>query len=100
MNKYEQITEARRLLNLSERATMNEIKTNYRDLVRQWHPDISEETEEKCTEATAKINHAYEIIIAYCNDYKFSFSKEEVRLHFSEEEWWLDRFGNDPVWAN
>jgi len=98
-NKYQQITEARNLLELPERASMEEIKSNYRNLIRQWHPDTSKETGEKCTEVTAGIIAAYNTIIDYCNQYRFSFSQEEIRLHFSEEEWWSERFGNDPVWA-
>jgi hypothetical protein len=34
-NKYQQITEARNLLELPERASMEEIKSNYRNLIRQ-----------------------------------------------------------------
>ena len=100
MTKFEQITEARKLLELPERASMEEIKANYRNLMRQWHPDISKETKEKCSAVTAKIIAAYDIISEYCSHYKFSFSKEEVRLNSSEEEWWLERFGNDPFWGN
>lgn len=98
MNKYQQISEARRLLALPERATMEDIKANYRNLVRTWHPDRCEHTKEECAEMTASIVAAYRIIIDYCNHYKFSFSKEEVGNHLSEDEWWLERFGNDPVW--
>jgi DnaJ-class molecular chaperone len=99
MNKYQEITEARKLLELPERATMEEIKVKYRNLTMKWHPDRCKETKEKCTEMTAKIVAAYRIIIEYCNHYKFSFSKEEVRNHLSEEEWWFERFGKDPLWG-
>jgi DnaJ-class molecular chaperone len=99
MNKYQQITEARSLLELPERASLEDIKGNFRSLIRQWHPDISEETKEKCTEMTAKIIAAYAMVIDYCNHYRYSFSQEEVRLHFSEEEWWFERFGNDSIWT-
>jgi DnaJ-class molecular chaperone len=68
-NKYQQITEARNLLELPERASMEEIKSNYRNLIRQWHPDTSKETREKCTEVTAGIIAAYNTIIDYCNQY-------------------------------
>jgi DnaJ-class molecular chaperone len=99
MNKYQEITEARKLLGLPERATMEEIKTNYRNLIREWHPDRCKETMEKRTEITARIVAAYKIIIDYCNHYRFSFSKKEVGNHLSEEEWWFERFGNDPLWG-
>ena len=39
MNKYQEITEARKLLELSEHATMDEIKAQYRELLSRWHPD-------------------------------------------------------------
>jgi len=43
MNKYQEITEARALLELPERATIEEIKSNYRRLMRKWHPDHAPE---------------------------------------------------------
>jgi len=38
MRKYQKIYEARKLLELPERATMDEIKTGYRNLIKKWHP--------------------------------------------------------------
>ena len=100
MNKYQEITEARKLLELPERATMEEIKSNYKRLLSKWHPDKCRENNEQCNEVTKKIIAAYNIIITYCNQYKFSFTKEEVKNYLSEEEWWFERFGNDPLWGN
>ena len=97
MNKYQQITEARKLLELPERATMEDIKRNYRNLINAWHPDRCPEGKETCTEMTAKIISAYRTIIDYCNSYQFSFSEEEVRYHLSDEEWWFERFGDAPL---
>lgn len=99
MNKYQRITQARKLLELPERASMEDIRNSYRGLIRLWHPDTSKESKEKCTEMTARIIASYDMIINYCSHYKFSFSQEEVRFHFSEEEWWQERFGDDPVWG-
>ena len=97
MNKYQQITEARKLLELPERATMEDIKRNYRNLINAWHPDRCPQGKEKCTEMTAKIISAYRTIIDYCSSYQFSFSEEEVRHHLSDEEWWFERFGDTPL---
>jgi len=97
--KYQKITEARKVLGLSERATAEEIKTRYRNLLRKWHPDTCEQTKATCEEMTAKIVGAYEMIMDYCSHYRFSFSEEEVRHHLSEAEWWYDRFGSDPLWG-
>ena len=99
MKKYQEITEARKMLQLSERATMKEIKSNYRSLLAKWHPDKCRENKKQCNEMTQKIIAAYKIIINYCNQYKYSFSQEEIRNYLSEDEWWFERFGDDPLWS-
>lgn len=100
MDKYQKITEARKLLELPERATMREIKSRYRSLLAQWHPDKCSEKKERCTEMTRKIIAAYKTIIAYCDQYAYSFSKEEIKNYLAEEEWWFEHFGDDPLWGN
>jgi curved DNA-binding protein CbpA len=46
--KYQEITAARKLLELPETATMTAIKSKYRKLVAKWHPD-------KCLEESAEM---------------------------------------------
>ncbi|MFH0785953.1 MAG: J domain-containing protein [Pseudomonadota bacterium] len=96
--KYQDIIEAKELLNLPDRASMEEIKSNFKNLINKWHPDKCKEDHEKCNEMTTKIIAAYKIVITYCNHYKYSFAEEEVRTYLSAEEWWNERFGNDPLW--
>ena len=96
MNKYDQITEARKILELPERASLDEIKKNYRTLLSRWHPDTCDEDPELCTEMTRKIIAAYKSMLAYCNQYEFSFTEEEMAKACSAEEWWFKRFGNNP----
>ncbi len=98
MKKYQQINQARIMLELPERATMEEIKLNYRNLIRKWHPDKCDSNRDNCKEMTVKIISAYRIINEYCRNYKFSFSKEEVSNYLSAEEWWFERFGKTPLW--
>ncbi len=100
MKKYKQINAARILLGLPERATMEEIKGNYRALIRKWHPDKCKTNNEKCKEMTTKIIGAYRIINDYCNNYKFSFSEKEVGNYLTAEEWWLKRFGGNSLWGD
>jgi len=38
-SKYQEITEALKILELPERATLEKIKSNYRRLLSRWHPD-------------------------------------------------------------
>ncbi|WP_321492126.1 J domain-containing protein [uncultured Desulfobacter sp.] len=100
MIKYNEIVEARGILNLPERASMEEIKSSYRKLIMQWHPDKHPDDNEKCNEMTKKLTTAYKTILHYCNQYKYSFTKEEVERYLSAEDWWFERFGNDPLWGN
>lgn len=99
MSKYEKITEARQILNLPESATMEQIKSNYRRLLARWHPDKCPQDPEKANEMTRKITEAYKIIMDYCTHYRYSFSKEAVKKQRSPREWWLECFGDDPLWG-
>ena len=99
MKTYEKINAARKMLDLPERATMEEIKSSYRTLIQRWHPDKCKANREKCKEMTTQIIAAYRIINDYCKNYKFSFSKEEVNKYLSAEEWWFERFGKNPLWG-
>jgi DnaJ-class molecular chaperone len=97
MIRYQDIVEAKELLNLPERATMEEIKSAYRKLISHWHPDKCNENPEKCDEMTKRIIAAYNTI--YCDQYKYSFTKEDIMNLFSDKDWWFKRFGNDPIWG-
>ena len=97
MKTYQKISEARKILGIPEQATLSEIKAKYRKLIKKWHPDINRENKDQCDEMTKKIVNSYAIILGYCKQYKISFSQEEVKKYLSEEEWWSDRFGNDPI---
>ena len=99
MKRFEEIEKARMLLALPEQATLEEIKKNFKDCVMEWHPDKRKHSVEQCTEMTARIVTAYRTLIDYCSRYKYSFSEETVRQHLSEEGWWFERFGDDPVWG-
>ncbi len=100
MDKYREIREARELLELPESATMKEIKSNYRELVTKWHPDRWVGNLHEANRMTRKILDAYKTIMAYCGDYRYSFSEEEVKKYLSADEWWFERFGGDPLWGD
>lgn len=93
------ITDARHILELPETATMKTIKTNYKKLMLKWHPDKCHDKKELSEDMTKKINHAYTIILDYCDHYEFSFSEKEVEKYLTVREWWFSRFGNDPIWS-
>ncbi len=98
-SKYDVITEAADILGLPEKATMKTIKSSYKELIKKWHPDTCGEESEKCKVMTQKIVRAYRIILNYCNNYPYSFTKEAVNTTLSPEEWLFERFGEDPLWC-
>jgi DnaJ-class molecular chaperone len=98
MDKYKEITTARKLLELPETASIKEIKANYRRLLAKWHPDKCTGNKGKCTKMTREIISAYKTILDYCQYYQYSFSKETIKRHLPPEQWWIDRFGDDPLW--
>jgi len=93
ITKFEEITRARTVLELPEMATMDEIKSNYRRLIAFWHPD-------RCKEMTHRIIRSYKIIMSYCQHYQFSFACPEVEKYATDDEWWMQRFGQDPLWSS
>lgn len=75
------INSARLLLGLNEKCTIKDVKTNYRMLSREYHPDINPGGKEKFKE----INKAYHIVSSYCNTKKAgecSFVKEVIESSF------------------
>ena len=60
------ITDYRRLLGVSEKATLNDLKTVYRELVKTWHPDkFSDEAQKHTAEDKSKnIIEAYHFLVS------------------------------------
>jgi preprotein translocase subunit Sec63 len=100
MGRYEEITKARKVLELDEFATVKEIKNQYRTLLKEWHPDLCRENDAIRKQKTIEIINAYRIIMGYCEQYSFSFSKEEIKKYISPEELWAKQYGKDPIWGN
>ncbi|SMC10085.1 J domain-containing protein [Nitratiruptor tergarcus] len=76
------IHEALETLGLPPMVSYKEIKERYRELSKRYHPDRGDESEKM-----AQINHAYEILKNYIENYKFSFSQEEILKQFPFEEY-------------
>ena len=98
-NKYEQIRHAVRVLDLPETATLSEVKEQFRRLIIKWHPDKCRAVKEECERKAAEINEAYRTILEYISDFRFPFTEEALKEHFDDGNWWLNRFGDDPVWG-
>lgn len=99
--EWEAIEQARVLLQLGERATLAEIKRNYRRLSKLHHPDIA--TGEPGNEPMYRLTAAYDLLMRYCNDYRFPLRREELESEgldpYDPEDWWQARFGQDPLWG-
>lgn len=102
-SRCEEIKKAAGILGLVESATLDEIKGSYRSLIQRWHPDRCKEDPEECARKTKEIIEAYRVLMAYCENYRYSFRDEDIMRNLSPreaaEEWWLKRFGDDPIWG-
>lgn len=75
------------ILELSENASLEDIKNSYRGLVRIWHPDKFESNEnikKRVTEKVKKLNEAYDYLRKnytedfFTGEYKFNENSEEL----------------------
>ena len=105
MEDYNKIDEARKVLELVERATIPEIKEAYRKLSLKYHPDkCKEKDQKKCEEKFKQINNANEVLIEYCLRYRFPFKglddvegqeDKQMKDHMKRfyDGWWGDLNG-------
>lgn len=92
---YQELQEALEIFHLSERATLSEIRSRHRQLVRQYHPDHGNVAE---PERIILINAAYETLRSYVDNYRFCFAEEEFYEQNADER--LRRqFAQDPLWG-
>jgi DnaJ-class molecular chaperone len=100
MTRYNagEVRTAAALLELGERASLNEIRERYAALLKRWHPDTGSGDPALRHEMTIRIVEAYRILQDYCTTYEFSFAEEDIRGQKSAEEIWQERFGDDPIW--
>ena len=88
MANFNEIEEARKLLELGEAATLKEIKRAYRTLAHRYHPDKhSNAPGEQAEETMKRLNWAYKLLIEYCTNYKYSFREEDVARTYANDEY-------------
>ncbi|WP_345993833.1 J domain-containing protein [Sulfurimonas sp. HSL-1716] len=94
MSSFEKLIKAKTLLGLGEKASLAEIKNRYKTLIKKWHPDKHKNDAKTATKMSAQINEAYEILLAYCNNYDYPFDEESLKkTSMSPQEWWEEKFG-------
>ncbi len=77
---YDKIHEALEVLGLPGHVNLKEITARYRYLASGKHPDVGGDEEEM-----ARINEAYRLLKSYIENYRFSFSEEEIAKQFPHE---------------
>jgi len=93
---YQELSSAREVFGLSERITLQELRSRHRELVKLHHPDAGNDED---SEPIRKINAAYQLLLDYVTQYSFSFTEEEFYQQNPEES--LRRqFMDDPLWGN
>ena len=88
MASFAEIEEARKLLGLSETATLKEIKSAYRRIAHRHHPDKrGSGTKANSEETMKRLNWAYKLLMDYCSDCKYSFKEEDVARTYPHDEY-------------
>ena len=95
--EWQEIDWARTLLGLDERATLQEIRSAYRTMSKQYHPDVNAKKDGKKLHMR-DINRAYQLLTEYCSNYRYPLVKN-LKEEVDDEEWWMNRFGQDPLWG-
>lgn len=95
------VREAADILRIGEQASINEIRSRYHALVKEWHPDVSCHDSGDLHTTMIRLNDAYEILIRYCMQYEISFRPEDLRptTETGPMDTWMERYGNDPIWG-
>jgi hypothetical protein len=96
--KWQAINDARKLLGLGERATLGEIKRAYYRLCKVHHPDTAGSDYRKDEEMMYRLTAAYDLLMRYCEEFRFPLRPDESDI-YDAEEWWMHRFGQDPLWS-
>jgi len=93
--------EAADILGIAEQACINEIRSGYHALVKEWHPDVSYYDSEDTHNKMIRLNDAYDILIGYCMQYEISFRPEDLRqiAETGPMDTWMERYGDDPIWG-
>lgn len=77
----DEIRAALEVLGLPVLVSFKEIKSRYHLLSRRHHPDLGGESKKM-----EEINSAYRILKEYIENYKFSFSDEEIEKQFPHRQ--------------
>lgn len=95
---WQKISAARELLDLEEKATLRDIKQAYRRMAKIYHPDLASDSTKASRVQMHEITAAYDVLLDYCESFRFPLTLEDPDS-LDAEDWWFDRFGQDPLWG-
>ncbi|MCE5329962.1 DnaJ domain-containing protein [bacterium] len=83
---FKDIDNARKVLDVPDVVSIEDIKEKHRKLIFEYHPDRYQNSKDmaKYKEKIKEINNSYKIIMNYRNRYPVSFGKEKVKLYRPE----------------
>lgn len=96
--EWQKIMWAKELFGLGDSATLAEIKLAHRSYSKLHHPDLAGNTKRN-QEKMLAINEAYQTLLSYCENFSYPLSCDERFLDVDDDEWWMNRFGQDPLWG-
>lgn len=95
--EWQKIGDAARVLGLGERASLAEIKKAYRRLSKERHPDLAADPE-TAGPVMHELTEAYQVLLRYAERCRVPLAPDENEI-LDDEEWWMNRFGQDPLWG-
>jgi len=100
--EWAKVNAAKELLGLNDRATLAEIKSAYRVLSKKYHPDTKGGDADKPEDnrKMLELNAAYKVLLDYCAAFRFPLQSDGDSESPAVEDWWMDRFGQDPLWGS
>ena len=96
--EWQRIAAARDLLCLGDAATLGEIKRAYHRLCKKYHPDVTGETGCKAQDFMYRLTESYNLLLGYVEEYRYPL-RADRDTNYEAEDWWMDRFGQDPLWG-
>ncbi len=100
-SQFSDIDKARRLLGLDDYATLEEIRNAFHRIAKKMHPDANMQISEQAKKEFQEISWAYEVLMSYCKNYRYSFREEDVQKQVWDKETYrhLKQF-YDGWWGN
>ncbi|NPA50178.1 MAG: J domain-containing protein [Epsilonproteobacteria bacterium] len=72
------------MLNIPNFVTQDEIKKRYKELIKTNHPDLNQDINSNNIQ---KINRAYNILMEYIKNYRYSFDEEEIYKQLPSDDY-------------